>query len=93
MVYYLVQAYKKEVDEQYLRHLYPSYLTSYNMKKGGDAFGLQSGLPDALKFVNEETAEEWKTIAEKIYPDRTFEVVPLDGRILGKVVPRFIVEA
>ena len=92
MVYYLVQAYKKEVDEQYQRHLYPSYLTSYNMKKGGDAFGLQSGLPDALKFVNEETAKEWKVIAEKIYPDRIFDVVPLDSRILGKVIPRFVLE-
>lgn len=93
MIYYLVQAYKKEVDEVYQRHLYPSYLTSYNMKKGGDAFGLQSGLPDALKFVDEKTAEEWKLLAEKTYPDRTFEVVPVDSRILGKVVPRFVLES
>ena len=93
MVYYLIQAYKKEVDETYQGHLYPSYLTSYYMEKGGQGFGLQSGLPDALKFVNKKTAEEWKVIAEKTYPDRTFDVVPLDSRILGKVVPRFVLEA
>ena len=92
MIYYLVQAYKKEVDEMYQRHLYPSYLTSYHMKKGGDAFGLQSGLSDALKFVNEKTAEEWKSLAERTYTDRVFDVVPIDSRILGKVTPRFVVQ-
>ena len=91
MNYYLVQAYKKEVDEQYQRHLYPSYLTSYKMNKGGDGFGLQSGMADALKFLDEKTAEEWKEIAEKTYPDREFDVVPFDGRIFGRVEPRFVV--
>jgi hypothetical protein len=91
MVYYLVQAYKKEIDIQYQRHLYPSYLTSYHMKKGGDSFGLQSGMTDALKFLDEKTAEEWKEIAERTYDDREFEVVPFDGRIFGRVEPRFVV--
>lgn len=91
MVYYLIQAYKKEVDETYKGHLYPSYVTSYYMEKGGRGFGLQSGLPDALKFLDEKTAEEWKEIADNAYPDREFEIVPLDGRILGRVNPRFVV--
>lgn len=91
MVYYLIQAYKKEVDNVYQGHLYPSYVTSYYMEKGGKGFGLQSGLPDALKFLDEKTAEEWKEYAEKAYHDREFEVVPLDGRILGRVNPRYVV--
>ena len=91
MIYYLVQAYKKEVDAQYQRHLYPSYLTSYHMNKGGDGFGLQSGMADALKFLDEKTAEEWKGIAERTYDDREFEVVPFDSRIFGRVNPRFMV--
>lgn len=91
MVYYLIQAYKKEVDDTYKGHLYPSYVTSYYMEKGGRGFGLQSGMPDALKFLDEKTAEEWKAIAENAYPDREFDVVPLDGRILGKVQPRYVV--
>lgn len=91
MIYYLVQAYKKEVDNQYQRHLYPSYLTSYKMNKGGDGFGLQSGMADALKFLDEKVAEEWKEIAERTYPDREFDVVPFDGRVFGRVEPRFVV--
>jgi hypothetical protein len=61
------------------------------MEKGGQGFGLQSGLPDALKFLDEKTAEEWKKIAEDTYPDREFEIVPFDGRIFGRVEPRFVV--
>lgn len=92
MIYYLIQAYKKDVDETHKGHLYPSYVTSYKMQKGGDNFGLQSGIYDALKFLSDDTANEWKEIAVNAYPDREFEVVPLDGRILGRVQPRFVVE-
>lgn len=91
MVYYLIQAYKKEIDDTYKGHLYPSYVTSYYMEKGGRGFGLQSGFPDALKFLDEKTAEEWKEIAEMTYADREFEIVPFDGRIFGRVQPRYVV--
>ena len=90
MVYYLIQAYKKEIDTEYQRHLYPSYLTSYKMEKGGKDFGLQSGFPDALKFLDENTALEWKAIAESAYPNRIFDIVPFDARIFGKVVPKYV---
>lgn len=93
MILYVVQAYRKEEDKEYKRHLYPSYLTSYDMTKGGKNFGLQSGLHDAVKFESEETAEEWKNYAETKFLDRLWEVVPIDTRILGKVEPPYVVKS
>ncbi len=92
MILYVVQAYHKEEDEKYNRHLYPSYLTSYDMTKGGKNFGLQSGLHDAVKFESAETAKEWKDYAETKFLDRLWEVVPIDTRLLGKVEPLYVVK-
>ena len=80
--YYLIQAYK--------RHLYPSYLTSYDLKKGGENFGLQSGLHDALKFESESKAKEWTDYASQIFKEREWEIVPVDERLFGKVTPLYI---
>lgn len=88
-VYFLIQAYRKEVDEEYQRHLYPSYLTDFHMN--GKQLMLQSGQADALKFEDESDAKVWKKKAEEMYQDREFEVVPFDTRIFGKVTPRWIV--
>lgn len=91
-ILYVIQAYHNKEDETYKQHLYPSYLTSYDLKKGGKNFGLQTGLHDALKFENMETAEEWKCYGEKTFLDRNWEIVPIDVRLLGKVKPMYIVK-
>lgn len=91
-IYYMVQAYHREVDVEYSRHLYPAYLTSYDKVKGGKNFGLQSGLRDALKFTSEETAMEWQQYAAEVFKDRAWEVVPVDSRLLGKVKPIYVIE-
>lgn len=93
MILYVVQAYHAVEDKKYKRHLYPSYLTSYDMTKGGENFGLQSGLHDAVKFESVETAEEWKDYAKTQFLDRLWEVVPIDTRLLGKVKPLYVVES
>ena len=91
-VYYVVQAYKIKEDEKYKTHIYPNYLTSYNMTLGGNNFGLQSGLYDALKFEAEEDAKKWANYAASVFSERTWEIVPVDSRILGKVAPMYVVE-
>lgn len=86
---YLVQAYSKEPDPRFQTHLYPTYLTSYeqNMNK----LALQSGLHDALKFTNFDTANEWMRKAKQTFPTKTFEVIPADKRIFGKPTPAYMV--
>lgn len=88
--YYLIQAYHIKEDKEYKRHLYPSYLTSYDLKKGGENFGLQSGLHDALKFESESKAKEWTDYASQIFKEREWEIVPVDERLFGKVTPLYI---
>lgn len=91
MIYYLVQGYSKKVDDKFHSHLYPSYLTSYDLKLGGNKFGLQSGFTDALKFINETTANQWKLKAEEIFGKiKEFEIVPIDSRIFGRVDLRYV---
>lgn len=93
MILYVVQAYSKKIDEQYKTHLHPSYLTSYNMKLGGNKFGLQTGLYDALKFETEETAELWKQKGEHIFGDiKEFDIVPIDSRLLGRFKIKYIIK-
>ena len=87
--YYLVQSYWKVVDEQYQRHLYPSYLADFKMT--GESLMIQSGLADALKFESEADAKNWQEKAEEMFNDRTFDVVPFDSRIFGKATPRYVV--
>ena len=92
MIYYLVQSYKTEVDEKYHGHLYPCYLTSYNMTVGGEGFGLQSGTHDALKFTNEELINPYMERAIKSYGhNHEFEIVPFDERILGRDKKLYVV--
>lgn len=91
-VYYVVQAYEIKEDEKYKTHIYPNYLTSYDLKMGGNNFGLQSGLYDALKFEAEADAKKWENYAASVFSERTWEIVPVDSRILGKVTPMYIVE-
>ena len=88
--YFVVQAYKNEVDEKYHCHLLPNYLTSYNMELGGSSFGLQSGLHDALKFTSEETAIKWKNYAKDKFLNRSWEIVEIDERLLGKYKPLYV---
>lgn len=90
-IYYLVQAYKTKEDPKYNSHLYPSYLTSYNITLGGDGFGLQTGFHDALKFEKMETAKEWLDYAATKFPERSWDIVPMDSRLLGRVEPLYIV--
>ena len=92
MIYYLIQAYHKEVDKQYHRHLYPTYLTSYKMQLGGDSFGLQSGLHDALKFTSEETAKIWLEKGKNTFKGRDWELVPVDSRIFGRAKLEYVIE-
>lgn len=90
-LYYVVQAYKIKEDEKYKTHIYPNYLTSYNMTLGGSNFGLQSGLYDALKFEAEEDAKKWTNYAASVFSARAWEIVPIDTRILGKKTPMYVV--
>ena len=90
-IYYLVQAYKTKEDPRYNSHLYPSYLTSYNLTLGGDGFGLQTGFHDALKFEKMEIAQEWLDYAATEFPERSWDIVPMDARLLGKVKPMYVV--
>lgn len=90
-MYYLVQAYKDKEDVKYKSHIYPSYLTSYNMTLGGKNFGLQSGLHDALKFTTEKAAQEWCNYAKSIFENRTWEIVPADSRLFGRLKPSYVV--
>jgi hypothetical protein len=90
MIYYLIQAYHKEIDVQYDRHLHPCYLTCFEMDS--EKLMLQSGQYDALKFTNENTARTWLTMAEEQFPSREFEIVPFDSRIFGRVQPKYVVE-
>ena len=91
MLYYVVQGYSKQVDNDFKTHLYPSYLTSYNLTLGGEGFGLQSGLCDALKFTDMTMAQHWKSKGEKVFLTKEFEVVPIDSRVFGRGSLRFIV--
>jgi hypothetical protein len=94
MIYYLIQAYSKQVDEKYSTHLYASYLTSYNLKIGGDSFGLQSGLHDALKFTDEVTANLWKLKGEEVYgKTKEFEIVPFDSRVFGRAKVQYLIKS
>ena len=88
--YYLVQAYKVTEDSQYHTDVYPAYLTSYDMTLGGNNFGLQSGIYDAIKFTSEEKAKEWLNYAASVFSGRTWEIVPVDARIFGKKTPNYI---
>ena len=92
MQYYLIQAYNKQEDKNYHTHKYPSYLTSYDMKMGGENFGLQSGLYDALKFISLEEAIRWKEYGEKTFVSKEFDIVPIDSRILGRVNPQYVIK-
>lgn len=91
-IYYLIQAYKTKEDPKYNTHIYPSYLTSYDLTLGGDGFGLQTGFHDALKFEKMETAKEWLDYAATKFPDRSWDIVPMDSRLLGRKEPLYIVE-
>ena len=92
MQYFLIQSYHKEIDEKYHRHLYPCYLTSYDLNVGGKNFGLQSGTHDALKFKNEECLKPYLEKAIKTFGDKyEFDVVPFDGRIFGKAKLLYVV--
>lgn len=90
-IYYLVQAYKTKEDPKYNTHLCPSYLTSYNLTLGGDGFGLQTGFHDALKFEKMETAQKWLNYAATRFNERSWDIVPMDVRLLGRVKPLYIV--
>ncbi len=90
MVYYLVHAYNKEVDEKHQTHLHPTYLTSYKMD--GKQLGLQSGLYDALKFKTSEQAEVWRKKAEEIFPMKECRIVAIPSEVFGRVTPRFVVD-
>ena len=93
MIYYVVQGYSKQVDEKFKTHLYPSYLTSYDLKLGGNGFGLQSGLCDALKFTDEQTASKWREKGEKVFGEnKELEIIPIDSRIFGRSSLRFVVD-
>lgn len=89
--YFVVQAYKNKVDENYRSHLLPSYLTSYNKTLGGNGFGLQSGLPDALKFKSKKDAVKWKEFAQERFLDRNWEIVEIDERLLGKLEVKYVI--
>lgn len=89
MIYFLVQAYRKKIDEEHNSHLYPSYLTSYDMC---NQFGLQTGTYDALKFISEETAKVFMEKAINIFGEtREFEIVPFDERIFGRAKQKYII--
>ena len=90
-VYYLVQAYNIKEDPRNSYHLYPSYLTSYNMVLGGRNFGLQSNLYDALKFTEEEIAQKWYDYAKSKFEDRVWEIVPIDSRLFGRQKPCYVI--
>lgn len=90
-IYYLIQAYKVKEDLKYNSHIYPSYLTSYDMTLGGDGFGLQTGFCDALKFEEIETAQKWLNYAKSKFTEKSWDIVPMDARLLGKVKPMYIV--
>jgi len=93
MLYYLIQSYSIEVDEKYKKHLYPSYLTSYDMKLGGKNFGLQSGLHDALKFTSIEDANLFMNKGIEIFgKSHEFEIVPIDARTLGRAEPKYVLK-
>lgn len=91
-VYYLVQAYKNKEDLKYQLHIYPTYLTSYDMVLGGANFGLQSSLHDALKFTEEETAQEWCNYAKSRFENRVWEIVPVDSRLFGRQKPSYVID-
>jgi len=94
MVYFLVQSYRKDVDEKYNSHLYPSYLTSYNLKLGGDQFGLQSGLHDALKFISEKDAQIFMEKGIQVFgKTHEFEIIPFDARVFGRAKVAYVIEA
>lgn len=94
MIYYLIQSYKKDVDEEYKRHLYPCYLTSYDMKIGGKGFGLQSGTHDALKFTNQDLLKPYLKKAEEIFGNtHEFDVVPFDKRVFGRAKIFYVIES
>jgi hypothetical protein len=89
MVYYLILAYNKEVDNERQTHLHPTYLTCFKMD--GKQLMLQTGLYDALKFVNADTAKEWVALAEPVFPQKEFQVVMFPKDVFGRVTPRFVV--
>ena len=82
---YLIQAYHTERDYDYNRDILPSYLTSYSLTLGGDSFGLQSGLSDALKFKNIKTAQKWMKVGiEKFGEIRYFTIIRVDRALFGR---------
>lgn len=90
-VYYLVQAYKTKEDPKYNSHIYPSYLTSYDLTLGGDGFGLQTGFHDALKFEKMEIAKKWLNYATNKFMERSWDIVPMDARLLGRAKLMYVV--
>ena len=87
--YYLIQSYRKEVDEEYQRHLYPSYMACFKMD--GIELLLQSGFNDALKFTSAEVAESWLKRAKTTFQNHELQIVPFDSRVFGRVKHKYVV--
>ena len=90
MFYYLINAYNKEVDNERQTHLYPTYLTCFKMD--GKQLMLQTGIYDALKFVNIDDAKAWVKLAEPVFPQKEFQIVPFPKEVFGRVTPRWVVD-
>ena len=81
MVYFLIQAYKKEVDKQYQRHLYPSYLTAYYMEKGGKGFGEIQIYQQAVK-PKKHVYGKYGTLAKQYIEEHNFgKLLSLAGHL------------
>lgn len=90
--YYLIQSYKTEKDDKYYGDIYPSYLTSYDLTLGGKNFGLQTNMYDAVKFSSKDKAKIWLKYAVEHFPNRTWDIIPVDERLFGKNKPLYIIE-
>lgn len=90
--YYLIQSYKTEKNDKYYGDIYPSYLTSYDLILGGKNFGLQTNMYDAVKFSSKDKAKIWLKYAVEHYPNRTWDIIPVDERLFGKNKPLYIIE-
>ena len=91
MVYYIIQAFKKKIDEKYKKHLYPSFICSYNIEISGKGFGIQGNINDALKCVDKKDILPFINKAIDIFGDiYEFEVIIIDRRFFGRDKHKFV---